>query len=117
MNNLNELNTILFDTLRGVKNGTINASQAKNITNVSVVIVNSAKVQLDMYKATKDKTVSPVFFDSTVKQIKILGNNIYDRKASYAKQLGFASATEAIDELGQEKFNSDYTKCLNSENT
>jgi hypothetical protein len=54
-NNIEDLRTILFDTLRGVKNGTIDTEKAKTISEISQVIVNTAKVEVDHAKVTGSK--------------------------------------------------------------
>src|SRR5690606_20266294 len=50
--NLKELRDILFETLRGVKDGTVKADKAKIISEVSQVLINSAKVEIDYIRAT-----------------------------------------------------------------
>lgn len=51
-NNFQELRSILFDTLRDVKNGKIDEKKAKSISELSQVLINSAKVEVDYLKAT-----------------------------------------------------------------
>ena len=47
---VSDLRNELFDTLKKLKDGTIDVAQAKAITNVGQVIVNSAKVEVDFIK-------------------------------------------------------------------
>jgi len=45
-----EMRSILFETLRGVKDGTIDDEKAKTISSVSQTLINSAKVEIDYIK-------------------------------------------------------------------
>lgn len=49
--NINDLRELLFDTLQGVKNGTVNVDSAKAISDLSQNIINTAKVEIDCLKA------------------------------------------------------------------
>lgn len=49
--NINDLRELLFDTLQGVKNGTVNVDSAKAISDLSQNIINTAKVEIDYLKA------------------------------------------------------------------
>lgn len=57
-NDITELRSILFDTLRGLKDKTIDIEQAKAINDTAQVIVNSAKVEVDYAKNTGSATTS-----------------------------------------------------------
>ena len=57
-NNITELRVILFDTLRGLKDKTIDIEHAKAISDTAQVIINSAKVEADYAKHYKRKTTS-----------------------------------------------------------
>lgn len=57
-NNFEEMREILFDTLRQVKSGKFDESKAKSICNISQVLINSAKVEIDYIKAVSNKTKS-----------------------------------------------------------
>lgn len=54
-NTINDLRTHLFDALRGVKDKSMDIETAKAISDISQVIVNSAKVEVDYAKATGSK--------------------------------------------------------------
>lgn len=49
--NINDLRTVLFETLRGVKEGTIEIDRAKAVSELSQNIINTAKVEIDYAKA------------------------------------------------------------------
>jgi len=49
---IQDLRELLFDTIQGVKNGTIDTDKAKVIGDLSQVMVNTAKVEVDFIKAT-----------------------------------------------------------------
>ena len=51
-NDINELRTVLFETLRGLKAGTMQVDTAKAINDTAQTIINSAKVEVDYVKAT-----------------------------------------------------------------
>lgn len=51
-NDINELRSVLFDTLRDLRAGTIDHDKAKAINSTAQVIINSAKVEVDYVKAT-----------------------------------------------------------------
>lgn len=47
-NDITELRRHLFDTLRGIKDGTIKPEAAKLINETAQVLINTAKVEVDM---------------------------------------------------------------------
>lgn len=49
---IQDLRELLFDTIQGVKNGTVDTDKAKVIGDLSQVMVNTAKVEVDFIKAT-----------------------------------------------------------------
>ena len=51
-NKINDLRDHLFETLERLKDGDIDIETAKAITDVSQVIINSAKIEVDFIKAT-----------------------------------------------------------------
>lgn len=51
-NDIKGLRDIMFDTLRGVKDGSIKVEQAKAINDTAQTIINSAKVEVEFLKAT-----------------------------------------------------------------
>ena len=46
-NNIVDLRAILFETMRKLKDGTINIENAKAVSDIGQVIINSAKVEVD----------------------------------------------------------------------
>jgi len=50
-----DLRELLFATIEGVKGGTLDLEKAKVIGDLSQVIVNTAKVEVDYAKATGQK--------------------------------------------------------------
>lgn len=49
--NISDLREAMFDTLAGLKAGTVTVEQAKAISEVGQVIINSAKVEVDYIRA------------------------------------------------------------------
>lgn len=52
MNNINDLRSVLFETLQAVKNGNMEIDRAKAISDLSQTIINTAKAEIDYAKAT-----------------------------------------------------------------
>jgi hypothetical protein len=50
MNDIAELRSHLFDTLRGLKDGSVNIDRAKAINETAQTIINSAKVEAEHLK-------------------------------------------------------------------
>jgi selenophosphate synthetase-related protein len=50
--NIDDLRELLFETIEGVKAGKIDVERAKMIGDLSQVMVNSAKVEVEYAKAT-----------------------------------------------------------------
>lgn len=55
-NNFSEMRSILFDTLRGVKEGTISPDKAKAVSQTAQTIINTVKPELDFLKLTNNPT-------------------------------------------------------------
>lgn len=55
---INDLRGHLFDALKGLKDKSMDIETAKAISDISQVIVNSAKVEVDFAKATGQKSGS-----------------------------------------------------------
>lgn len=54
--NIGDLRTVIFDTIQDLKSGRIDTSKAKVISDLSQVMVNSARVEVDYLTATKQKS-------------------------------------------------------------
>lgn len=50
-----DLRAVLFETIAGVKSGKLNIEKAQTISELSQVIVNTAKVEVDFIRATGAK--------------------------------------------------------------
>lgn len=50
MNDINELRSALFDTLRALRSGAIDIDRASAINDTAQTIINSAKVEIDHMK-------------------------------------------------------------------
>jgi hypothetical protein len=58
---IDDLRAALFDAIEGVKNGTLDIEKAKCISELSQVMVNSAKVEVEHEKATGE--MSSIFLN------------------------------------------------------
>lgn len=56
MNDIKELREHLFDTLRGVKDGSFDIERAKAMNEVASVLIQTAKVEIDYVRATGAET-------------------------------------------------------------
>lgn len=108
-NDLNELNEILFSTLRGVKDGNVDVKRANTVIGLSNALVNNAKVQIQAMKITGQKEAT--------KFLSLAANGKYkDRYAAasaYAVSQGYKGVPEAIVAMGKYEFNKavdDYQK-------
>lgn len=99
-NNLNELNSILFDTLRGVKNGSIDDKKATSIAKLGGVIVGNAKTQLQAVKMMSGATLKTELFGEIKSDPKKLEGDTFTLKLQFANTLGCKNVTEAISKHG-----------------
>lgn len=53
---IEDLRAVLFDAIDGVKNGTISIEKARMISDLSQVMVNSAKAEVEYAKVTGKKS-------------------------------------------------------------
>ena len=67
MSNIDTLRTSLFETIQALKSGDIDIEKAKTIGDLSQVIINSAKVEVDFVRANGGGKSG--FFVNDVKQI------------------------------------------------
>lgn len=114
-NDLNELNSILFDTLRGVKDGDVDEKKAQTIVNVGNSIINNAKTQLSAYKITKGKTGVGSFGKMSAPDPGLIeSGDTYEQKQEYALSRGFNSVAAAIGKLGKGDFEKGFKRWINS---
>lgn len=60
---ISDLRAVLFDTIAGVRDGSIDLEKAKVISGLSQVMVNSAKTEVDYVKATNG--IGSAFLDKS----------------------------------------------------
>jgi len=60
---ISDLREHLFAAIEGVRNGSVSLEQAKTISDLSQVIVNTAKVEVDFVRAT-ERSTSPFLLAS-----------------------------------------------------
>lgn len=125
-NNLNELNSVLFDTLRQVKNKEIDSKQAQAIIGVGNAIINSAKLQLNAAKYVKGAAIESDFFGEIKteipRELPVLKEKkkvdfsapkeLYDSKLEYALSLGYPNLSEAISKEGKMEFERKFKESL-----
>ena len=57
-NTIGELRSLLFDTVRGVKDGSIDIEKARTVSELSQTIINTAKAETDFMKVTGKNVAS-----------------------------------------------------------
>lgn len=71
MRNINDLRETLLDTIQALKDGKINVDTAKAIGELSQVVVNSAKVEVDIIRAGGGRsTFVPLDSEPTPKKLE-----------------------------------------------
>lgn len=116
-NTLNELNEILFENLRKLDCGEIDAKQATAVVNVSNSIINNAKTQMAAYKLTSDRGVMgaigqsvPQLTQSSTKRATSISEKASVRtitahdRLTFAKELGYTTIADAIKNKGSWHF-------------
>ena len=112
-NNLSELNDILFDTLRGIKDGKIPAEQAHAIIGVSNNIINNAKTQLQAYKLTNGKVGVQTFIGLPGPSEAILqSKDRFLQMNEFALLKGHHSITDAMSKMGKAKFEQEFSNWI-----
>lgn len=111
-NDLNELNSVLFDTLRGVKDGSIDDEQAASIAKVSNSIISNAKTQLTAAKMFKGATLKTEVFGEIASRALKSAEDVFEMKLEYAKYLGFQNVGEAISKEGKADFNDGFNQWI-----
>ena len=117
LNNLTELNNILFDTLRGVKDGKVEPSKAEAISKISASVVNNAKVMLQAVKIVEGMSLDTNVFGGSIKNNLLKDYNeddLHQIKLKYAADKGYKSLGEALVTLGKEGFDSQLNDWLHS---
>lgn len=110
-NNLNELNEVLFSTLRGVVDGQIEEKKAQTIANLGSTIINNAKTQLLGYKLTGGKTGVDVLAPIEVEQLAegdtkplAVPSSKYDQQQAYVKHMRYESIAHGLAKEGKDEF-------------
>lgn len=75
-NDINELRSVLFDTIKKLNNKEIDIDMAKTINDTAQVIINSAKVEVDYAKVTGSSRASTTFIPEGEKP-KQLGGYVH----------------------------------------
>ncbi|WP_416440413.1 hypothetical protein ACH3O9_11185 [Leeuwenhoekiella sp. A16] len=102
-NDLKELNDILFDTLRGIKDNSVDVKQANAVIGVSNALVNNAKVQLQAMKLSGGKT-PPKFLSIEAGPQTTNFKNKHEAMTAYAQNIGERNVADAISKHGKKDF-------------
>lgn len=108
-NNLNELNEVLFETLRDVKADKVDPKKAQTITNVANSIISNAKVQLSAYKLTNGVAYKDTFGKLPLGQ-KSKSKDKHTLMNDFALLKGYKSVTDGMAKLGQNEFKIQFNK-------
>lgn len=116
-NNLNELNDVFFNTMRGLVDGTVDEKKAKTVATLGTAIINNAKVQLEGFKLTGGRTTISALPQSEAaitskpeaKQPALpISKKEDEAQLQYAKFLGYKNVAEAIVTLPKGQFLQDF---------
>ncbi|WP_438423092.1 hypothetical protein [Aquimarina macrocephali] len=108
-NDLPELNAVLFDTLRGLNNGSIEESKAKAIVKVTDGIAKVAKIQLDAFKMTGGASPVPAVLGNEMKIHPQIGSpDRHTQMTQFAVKLGYKNVTTAIRDMGKGEFDKQF---------
>lgn len=99
-NNLNELNSILFDTLRDLRSHKIDDGEASAVSKLGSTIVSNAKVQLQAVKMMNGQALKTEMFGEIKSKPEKLTGDTFDLKLKFATTLGFKNISEAISKHG-----------------
>lgn len=114
-NDLNRLNDVLFDTLDGVKAGSIDPKKAQTIVNIGNSIVNNAKIQLSAFKLTGGKTGMSLMAPNDNPGLRFSESERETKAYDFAKQQGFKNVAAAIGAMGKHEFNKELDKYITDE--
>lgn len=109
-NNLTELNNILFETLRGVKDGSIDAKKATTVSNIANSIISNTKTQLSAYKMTSGRAFGDVFGQPSTPALA--SGDTYKLKSEFSIMKGYDSVSDAIGGMGKAKFEAEFTQWI-----
>jgi hypothetical protein len=113
-NNLNELNSIMFDSLRKFRDGSIDFEKLKGVQMIAGTIIQNAKVQLDAVKSLSGKPVKGIDVDVLGVSMPIALNDserkpdIHELKLAHAQRLGYKNVSEAIAAMTSWKFDKSF---------
>ena len=94
-NNITDLRDILFDTLRDMKAGKVKIEEAKAISEVAQVIINSAKVEVEHRRHTGLRTTA--FLEDKQLQVPYVGES-YSHKSGHNTSIIRGIKTEHHDD-------------------
>ena len=115
MNNLNELNEILFETLRKVKDDQIDNNKANAIVGLSNSIISNAKTQLNAYKITKGRAYKDTFGALPPPSESARENSDkYLQKSEFAMAKGYDNVSEAMGDMGKNNFEREFSNWIKS---
>jgi hypothetical protein len=111
MNNLNDLNKVLFETIEGLKDGSIEVSKAQAIKGLGDTVINGAKTLLQAHKQA-NATSAPAFFElpeapapqPIIKEKKKLELNGKSPGEILAHQKGYDSVAVCRAKMGEKAY-------------
>lgn len=115
-NDLNELNGILFETLRGVKENNIDHKKANAVIGLSNALINNAKVQLNAYKLAGSGR-APEFFslpEKEQKQLEVGNKDKHELMMQFAISKDYDNVAHAMGSMGKEQFMREFNTWIDS---
>lgn len=110
-NNLTELNAMLFETFRDLKEDKIEPKKATGLTNVANTIINNTKLQLAVYKLTSGNAYQDIFVRPTK---TLMSTDVYEQKSEFSIFKGFKSVAAAMGKMGNANFENEFKTWIRS---
>ena len=107
MNDLNQLNEILFSTLKDVVDGKTDDKKAQAIVGLSNSIINSGKLQLNAYKLAKAQKAPEMFGleqGPPHEVAQIAEKDKHSQMLNFAIIIGYGNIASAMKDMGKETF-------------
>lgn len=123
LNNLNELNDMLFNLLRSRFDDKINTEKVDDICKISDKIIQNAKTQINVVSKLKGLAL-PVENFGLKQGVKPLNSmrvkidpeaDLYEQKIEFALSLGYKNLTDAFSKHGRTKFENEFKELTKRE--
>ncbi len=127
MNDLNQLNEMLFETFRDIKGGKIEEKKGAVLVQISNSIINNAKLQLSAYKLAKSESTPQIFSlpekpshqiekETKEKRRRQAKKDRHQAMTDFAIEKGYNNAALGISEMTKPVFMTQFENWMTAEN-